>query len=263
MICISDIHFCTNISGHISRFIESAIDPSINPDKIVIIAGDMTQHASEPEYREAADLLRILHDAGIHIVLTPGNHDFGDWIGEYIYTNRKARNRYRSLTEPVFAQKEIIAVEDYDSIMRCENNIFVALRSTHRGKAHALGVIGMNRIRKKQVEWAASLLESIDTEGALLHLVTHRSLWRESGDRHDGIYRPAYIEKTLLEKFKFHSVIHGHNHRFLFASTSTPSRGFPIIRLSLPTISSRNRKNRIGYVRWNAPYREIPEFIAL
>jgi len=263
MVCISDIHFGANLSCHISHFIESALDPGSNPDRIVIIAGDMTQHASEPEYREAANLLRSLLDEGIRVVLTPGNHDFGDWIGEYFYTNRKARNRYRSLTEPVFCQKEIVAVEDYDSIMRCGNNIFVALRSTHRGKARSLGIVGINRIREKQVEWAASKLGSMDINGAKIHLVTHRSLWRDSGDRHDAIYKPNYIERNLLEKFKFHSVIHGHNHRYLFTGTSTPCLGMPILRLSLPTISDRNRKNSIGYVRWDAPYRDIPKFVAL
>ena len=263
MVCISDIHFGANISAHISSFIETACDPALNPDRIVIIAGDMTQHATEPEYRDSAELLRKLLDAKLRVVLTPGNHDFGDWVGEYLYTNHAARNRYRSLTEPVFSQKEIVAVDDCDSVMRCGGNIFVSLRSTHRGKAHSLGVIGINRIRKKQVEWAASQLESMDTEGALLHLVTHRSLWRESGDRHKGLYRPAFIERSLLERFRFHSVIHGHNHRYLFACTSTPRLGVPVIRLSLPTISGRNRKNRIGFVRWNAPYREVPEFIAL
>ena len=263
MVCIPDIHFGANTSAHIARFIETACDPALNPDRIVIIAGDMTQHATEPEYRDAAELLRKLLDAGLRVVLTPGNHDFGDWIGEYLYTNHAARNRYRSLTEPVFNQKEIIAVEDYDSIMRCGSNIFVSLRSTHRGKAHSLGIIGINRIREKQVAWAASQLKSMDATGAMLHLVTHRSLWKESGDRHKGLYRPDYIERNLLERFRFHSVIHGHNHRYLFACTSTPRLGIPVIRLSLPTISGRNRKNRIGFVRWNAPYREIPEFVML
>lgn len=263
MICISDIHFGANESCHIERFIETACGPVFNPDRTVVIAGDMTQHASESEFLEAASLLRVLLDAGMRVVLTPGNHDFGDWIGEYFCTNRKARSLYGTLTEPVFHQQEIVAVDAYDSIMRCDNNIFVALRSTHRGKAHSLGIIGINRIRKKQVEWAAAVLESIDTSGALLHLVTHRSLWHESGDRHAGMFRPAYIERNLLERFRFHSVIHGHNHRYVFACTSTPRLGIPIIRLSLPTISDRTRKNRIGFVRWSAPYREIPEFVAL
>ncbi len=263
MVCISDIHFGANLSAHVSRFVETATDPRLNPDRIVIIAGDMTQHATEPEYRDAEKLLHALLDAGLRVVLTPGNHDFGDWIGEYIYTNRKARSRYRALMAPILNQKEIIAAEDYDSIMSCGKNIFVSLRSTHRGKARSLGVIGINRIRKRQVEWATSHLESMDTAGAMLHLVTHRSLWRESGDRHQGIYRPAFIEKHLLEKFRFHSIIHGHNHRYLFACTSTPHRGIPVIRLSLPTISDRNRKNRIGFVRWDAPSGGIPDFIAL
>lgn len=263
MICISDIHFGANASCHIERFIEAACNSATNSDRTVVIAGDLTQHARESEFGEARDMLRVLLDAGMRVVLTPGNHDFGDWIGEYFFTNRRARAHYRALTEPVFHQKEIIAVDEYDSIMRCGNSIFVALRSTHRGKAHALGVIGINRIRKKQVEWAVRILESIDTRGALLHLVTHRSLWHESGDRHAGIFRPAYIERNLLARFKFHSVIHGHNHRYVFACTSTPRLGVPLIRLSLPTISDRTRANRIGFVRWDAPYNQIPEFIAL
>ena len=93
MVCISDIHYGANLSAHINRFIETACDPRQNPDATVIIAGDMTQHATEPEYRDARNLLRVLLDSGISVVLTPGNHDFGDWIGEYIYTNRAARNR--------------------------------------------------------------------------------------------------------------------------------------------------------------------------
>jgi 3',5'-cyclic AMP phosphodiesterase CpdA len=263
LVCISDIHFGATLSVHVSRFIETARDRRLNADGIVIIAGDMTQHASEREYREAEDLLGTLLDAGLTVVLTPGNHDFGDWIGEYLYTNRRARSRYRRLMEPVLGQREIVAVDDYDSITRCGDSIFVSLRSTHRGKARSLGIVGINRITNRQVEWAASHLAAMDTEGALLHLVTHRSLWRESGDRHRRIYRPAFIEKHLLERFRFHSIIHGHNHRFLFASTSTPRLGIPVIRLSLPTISWRNRNNRIGFVRWDAPYGGMPEFIEL
>ncbi|MBN1533895.1 MAG: metallophosphoesterase [Spirochaetes bacterium] len=263
MVCISDIHFGAHLSVRVSRFAEIACDRQRNPDGIVIIAGDMTQHAAEPEYREAEALLGSLLEAGLRVVLTPGNHDFGSWVGEYLYTNRRARGRYRRLVEPVLRQREIVAVEDYDSIMRCGGNIFVSLRSTHRGKPHSLGVIGINRIRKRQVEWAASMLASMDTGGASIHLVTHRSLWRESGDPHEGIYRPAFIERHLLERFGFHSIIHGHNHRYLFACTSTPRLGIPVIRLSLPTISRRNRKNRIGFVRWDAPYTGVPEFIEL
>jgi hypothetical protein len=217
----------------------------------------------EEEFKAGASFLQTLIDAGMTVILTPGNHDFGDWIGEYFFTNRKARAMYRSMTEAVFQQREILSVHDYDSIVRCGKNIFVVLRSTHRGKAYLLDFIGINRIRRKQVNWAVSQLESLDIEGATLHLVTHRSLWQETGDRHVGIYRPGYIEKHLLGRFPFHYVIHGQNHRYVFACTSTPDRGIPIIRLSLPTISDRNRKNRIGFVRWQSPYQGIPEFFEL
>ena len=263
VLLISDIHFGATVSKNIRGFLDAARDPAINPERLIVIAGDMTQHASREEYGEADRFIRTLLDGGIRIVLTPGNHDFGDWIGEYILTNRKARRLYERLMEPVLCQEGIIAREGYDSIAKFGGNIFVALRSTHRGQAHKLGLAGMNRIRKRQVEWALSRLAGIETGGCLLHLVTHRSLWRESGDRHQGIHRGRYIEEALLRAYPFHSVIHGHNHRFVFASTSTPHTGIPIIRLSLPTISDRNRKNRIGYVRWDAPYRGLPEFITI
>lgn len=263
MLLISDIHFGANVSKNLLRFIDAAHDAAVNPEQLIVIAGDMTQHASREEYDQAGRFIQSLLDGGMRIVLTPGNHDFGDWIGEYIRTNWRARRQYELLMEPVLAQEGIIAREGYDAIARFGSNIFVILRSTHRGEAHLLGLAGMNRIRKIQVEWALSRLEKIDTGGCMLHLVTHRSLWRETGDRHSGLRRGRYIEETLLNAYPFHSVIHGHNHRFLFAYTSTPHTGIPIIRLSLPTISDRNRKNRIGYVRWDAPYRGLPEFITI
>ncbi len=263
MLLISDIHFGAIVSKNVRHFMEAAVNPAMNPERLVVIAGDMTQHATPKEYEEAARFISALLGEGIRIVLTPGNHDFGDWIGEYILTNWKARQRYGRLMEPVLSQEGVLAREECDSIVRFDNHLFVCLRSTHRGQAHKLGLVGMNRIRKKQVAWAAERLASIDTRGCLLHLVTHRSLWRESGDRHAGIYRGRYIEEGLLKRFPFHSVIHGHNHRFLFAYTSTPHTGIPIIRMSLPTISDRNRKNRIGYVQWDAPYRGLPHFITI
>ena len=263
MLLISDIHFGATVSKNVSHFIEAAVNPAMNPEKLVVIAGDMTQHATPDEYRDAERFIALLLDRGIRIVLTPGNHDFGDWIGEYVLTNWKARRRYERLMEPVLSQQGVLAREGCDAIIRFDNHVFVCLRSTHRGQAHKLGLIGMNRITRDQVAWAAERLASIDTDGSLLHLVTHRSLWRESGDRHAGIYRGRYLEEGLLGTFSFHSVIHGHNHRFLFAYTSTPHTGIPVIRMSLPTISDRNRKNRIGYVQWDAPYRGLPQFITI
>ncbi|MDD5712960.1 MAG: metallophosphoesterase [Smithellaceae bacterium] len=263
MLLISDIHFGANVSKNVGHFLDAARDPLMNPDRLIVIAGDMTQHATPTEYEAAQAFIGELLASGVRIILTPGNHDFGDWMGEYLLTNWKARRRYVDLMEPVLGQEGVLARNGYDSVTKFDDQIFVALRSTHRGQAQMLGLGGMNRIRKAQVDWAATRLAGLDTSGCLLHLVTHRSLWHESGDEHRKMFKGKYIEKTLLKRFEFHSVIHGHNHRFVFAATSTPYLGIPLIRLSLPTISDRNHNNQIGYVRWDAPYRGIPEFVTL
>lgn len=263
MLLVSDIHFGRNRLQDVERFIEDAKNPEMNPDRLVVIAGDMTQFARKNEFDEAEQFVDRLLKAGLKIVLTPGNHDFGDWIGEYIRTNRKARSRTKTLLKPIFEQKEIIAAEDFDSILKIDNDVFVVLRSTHRGKWSNLGLYGANRITRKQIHWAFTQLTSLDTDNCRLHLVTHRSLWKESGDQHSRMVNPRLLEGSLLRHFSFRSFIHGHNHRFLFAQTSTPKLGLPITRLALPTLSTRNRHWQRGYVRWDAPYDKPPVLIGI
>jgi hypothetical protein len=83
------------------------------------------------------------------------------------------------------------------------NHIFVALRSTHKGKPSQLGSIAGPRIRKKQIGWAIEHLRKLQTgndsidlftpyvsideskeeaEKVYLHLVTHHSLWKDEDD---------------------------------------------------------------------------------
>ncbi len=263
MMLVSDIHFGTNRAEDVEAFLRDATDPQVNPERIVIIAGDITERASKKEFQSAERFLRRLIQCGLKIVYTPGNHDLGGWLGEYIRVDRKAREWTRTLLGPVFAQKEVVATNDYDSILRFGNDIFVVLRSTHRGEMETFGLIGINRITRKKVAWACAGLAGLDVGGCRLHLVTHRSLWRESGDRHSGMRKRRRLEESLLRPFGFHSFIHGHNHRFIFAHTSTPGLGIPLIRLALPTLSTRNHHWQAGYVRWDFPYDRTPRLITL
>jgi len=261
MLLVSDIHFGANRDEDISSFLTDALDPVINPDKRVIIAGDITQNASESEFQQAADFLSYMMENGIKLLFTPGNHDFGDWIGEVIMTDRKARSRCRQLMVPILQQPEVAAHHEFDSIVRCDDHVFVVLRSTHRGESHKLGLFGNNRITGRQIEWARTSLDAMKLEGRSLHLVTHRSLWQESGDMHTNMVKISRLEDQLLSCYPFATYIHGHNHRYVFADTTTPRRAIPIRRLGLPTLSTRNRHWQRGYVSWNLPYKEPPRLL--
>jgi len=262
MLLVSDIHFGTTRAGDVDAFLRDATDPGINPERIVVIAGDITERATKGEFEKAERFLEQLIRSGAKVIYTPGNHDLGGWVGEYVRADRKAREWTRGLLGPVFSQKEVAAASDYDSILRFGEDIFVVLRSTHRGEVENLGILGINRITRKQAAWAHAELARMETVGCRLHFVTHRSLWKESGDRHSGMMKRGRLETSLIEPYKFHSFIHGHNHRFIFAHTTTPTRGVPIIRLALPTLSSRNHHWQAGYVRWDFPYDRTPRLIA-
>jgi len=59
------------------------------------------------------------------------------------------------------------------------------------------------------------------------------------------------LEKKLLKEFDFFCLIHGHNHRFSYQNTSTPEINFRIRRISVPTLSDRNKRWERGYLIWN------------
>ncbi len=261
MLLVSDIHFGANRTKDINAFLDDAVNKKINPEKLVVIVGDITQNATTQEFQMAEKFVRRLMEQGLKLVFTPGNHDFGNWLAEYFIVNKKARTWCKKLLEPIFSQNEVIATNDYDSILKFDQNIFVVLRSTHRGELEKLGLAGNNRISKTQINWAVSILSEMDIKDRKLHFVTHRSIWRESGDMHSGMVKKQRLEKMLFKPFQFHSFIHGHNHRFVYSQTSTPKLAVPIIRLAIPTLSKRNKNWPPGYVKWHFPYNMPPELI--
>lgn len=261
MLLVSDIHFGANRARDVAAFLNDACNPTINPERIVVIAGDMTQNARVEEYESAAELIGRLLSSNQRIVFTPGNHDFGNWPGEYLRRNHEARERFRKLLEPVLIQPEIMHTDGYDSIVKVEKDVFVVMRSTHRGELGKLGLFGNNRIKARQIEWVASHLRTMKLEAYRLHLVTHRSLWHESGDPHSGMIKRRRLESNLLRNFSFFSFINGHNHRYVYAHTTTPKLAIPIVRLALPTLSLRNKQHQAGYIRWDQPYDKPPQFI--
>jgi len=251
MILASDLHLARTNPADIEALLAACLSPEHDPERAVILAGDLVQHNSREEYALAGRLLGELLDGGVTVVLTPGNHDFGQILGEKFGSS--GRKRFAGLLESVLAQKAVLARQDFDSVTAIGHDLFVALASTQRGQGRKLYVAGENRIRRKQIEWAAAELERVGREGRRLHLVTHRSLWSDAEDEHGRMVRKERLERELLEPLGFTSFIHGHNHRFEHGDTTTPRIGYRINRIALPTLSSRDRGWERGWVRWTPP----------
>ncbi len=45
--------------------------------------------------------------------------------------------------------------------------------------------------------------------------------------------------------------IHGHNHRYIYAHTTTPKTSYRITRIGVPTLSTRNAQFERGFLQWS------------
>ncbi len=253
MILASDLHFGENEPADIEQLREAVL---ADPDQLLVLAGDLTQNYEEDEFKAAGRFVGGLLAAGVTIVCTPGNHDYGRWRGE-IRSNQAARRLYEyHILDPVRRQRGVVKSGDADLILRHGADVFVALRSTH---AHALKG---PRIRSEQLDWATKALDAQQgSKGDRYHLVTHHSLWPPPPvARHGPQTERERLERRLLLPYGFQTVVTGHLHAFECRVKQTPKLDLDVLHVGVPTMSTRERGAR-GYVRWMAP--EMPALVAL
>jgi 3',5'-cyclic AMP phosphodiesterase CpdA len=242
MILASDLHF-----GHMNEVAADALYRAAtrDSDRLLIIAGDLTQNYRAAEFEAAGAFLQRVMDGGVTVVCTPGNHDYGRWKADYLGANQDARALYREhVFAPLLRQSNVVAHDDADVVVRSGRHVFVALRSVH---AHALKP---RRIASEQLAWANGVLRTAARAGDALHLVTHVGLW---GDGEHGPQRErTRLEKRLLQPHRFASVIHGHDHAWQTGLRPTPKTKLLLRQISLPTLSERLRAGSPrGFASWD------------
>ena len=266
MLLIADLHFGANQRDDVEAFMRAAAD-EVRGDALVVIAGDLTQNATDEEYDDARGFIDRLVDLGLRLVVTIGNHDRGGWRGERLGMRTRARRRFAGLLQIVHGQADVVAVNDLDAIHRFGADVFVSLSSTHRGRKLFAGLAGGGRVRREQIEWCTRELDRAGIDGRThrLHLVTHRSLWSDDDDKHAAMHRRERLDVELLAPRFFSSVISGHNHRALAARVALPTSGQLITRLSLPTLSTRvhGPGQHRGWLVGALGSDELPRFVTL
>lgn len=255
MLIVSDIHFGarpgSGLGQTAARLTDAIIAAALAaPDRQVLIPGDFTMGGHEDEYRAAEHLVVGLLDAGCIVACTPGNHDFGRFQGErFGLGSDRRRERFRHFVlRHVLRQPTVVASKDFDVIHRVGHDVIVALRSTHRHLTRP------NRIRGKQLAWATRKLDDLRlTRRDRVHLLTHRSLWSDDGDRHPAMEESKRLEDTLLGPYGVRSFIHGHNHGGVTGRRATPERGLDIFKLAAPSLADeRVQANEfVGALAWD------------
>jgi len=246
MLIISDLHFGANIENRLEQFSVLSRSKEFNPESLVIIPGDLmtnyTKIFSETEFKKAENFIKELICNGVSVVCTLGNHDI-----ELVLGSKATENFTDLFNNHIYKQSSFSYINSnaFDSIMIHNCDIFISLTSVHS--------FSRRRIKESQIDWVIKELEKItNLRDFKLHLVTHVSLWHGT---HSTQVKTKRIQRELLSKYPFHSVIHGHNHEFVYAKRNNPNyEAKKLVQISVPTIAE-NRKSRgcgyePGYVSW-------------
>lgn len=262
MILLADIHFGVNVPSEVGMLKRAVFD---DPDRLLILAGDLTASGAEQEFCWARQFLDTLLERQVRVIVTPGNHDLHTTFGgtethpeqtsAHDEGKRQRRlERMRRLCEPVFQQQEVIAHgakdAEFDTLTHIGTHLFITLRSAQRFE---------DQVSPPQIAWAATELSKQPqlVQQTSVHVVTHHALWPGRNPR--MLIQPQF--EAFLARFRVHAFIHGHNHDYLSGSYTVGSSGYRVWRISLPTLQQHNpsREQSRGFLRWFPP--AIPEFI--
>ncbi|MEI8338136.1 MAG: metallophosphoesterase [bacterium] len=134
---LSDLHFGKIDAKRVNPLIKKISE--IKPD-LIIVSGDLTQRATEKEYKDAKKFFRKL-DRPIFVI--PGNHDI------------PLINIFQRLTDPFKKYKKIISTDL--NPFYCDETIAIAgINSVRRYK------ITSGRISSKQISTTEKLLDNLD-----------------------------------------------------------------------------------------------------
>ena len=248
MIIASDLHFGQPPPSTLEALTGACLD---DPQRLLILAGDLTEHGKEGQYEGVAALLRRLVEGGVRVVCCPGNHDLSYFWGYAPSTRDKRRGRYQEyITSLVVSQPETLDFTNFDTVMRVGEDVVISLRSVHRRGRILLG----NRVKEGQLRWARDVLDRHHILGHTqrIHLVTHHSLWRKLGqDKHANLHRRKRLERMLLVPYSVSTFINGHNHYFSAATRETPKSSHRLYHIQAPSLAKASSQGERGFVRWS------------
>lgn len=221
-----------------------------DPQRVLILAGDLTEHGKQEQYAGLAELLGQLVQDGVRLVCCPGNHDLSFFYGYVPSPRGTRRDRYLDhITSLVTSQPELLGFTRYDAVLRIGQDVIISLRSVHRRGR----ILAGNRVRAEQIQWALAVLQQHDVTGQThrIHFVTHYSLWALGPDHHRNMHRRRRLEQGLLVPCDVRTFINGHNHRFSAATRPTPKTEHRLYHIQAPSLGKGAHGRQRGYVCWD------------
>ncbi|KAH3757011.1 hypothetical protein Pelo_11229 [Pelomyxa schiedti] len=156
----SDVHLGRSGQGFTAQSLIMGLLAG-RPEKVLVLGGDLVEHAVGAELEEASDLVaRAMRDLRMVVICTIGNHEYGgaffEGVGHLGLSSRSvaARAKVKQMFSMIALQADVAAFNaaTCDTITRVGDDIFVALCSYH-------GVIP--QISASQIQWASDELQKM------------------------------------------------------------------------------------------------------
>ncbi|MCU0691969.1 MAG: metallophosphoesterase [Polyangiaceae bacterium] len=152
---ISDLHFGRNktTSDAAASAIRSILNRWENQQvkPVVIVTGDVTQDGTQEQYDLAKVHVDALRDAGMEVVLLPGNHDYGK------FGSHAEARRFKLFKEAFYPKRPV----GYPDVLRIDGWTIVCLNSMKAETGFFDGLLADGELGGKQISDTTLFLEQL------------------------------------------------------------------------------------------------------
>lgn len=184
------------------------------PDAL-LLGGDLTLNGEYESHRQLAEMLKPVHDAGIPVLVVPGNHDINN-LGAFNYKESDScasidEHGFRELYAPLGMDSAISRDEEslsYLYALRNDVRLLMMDSCDYDGFGRSTGSIS-----EKTVKWAEKQLKAARKAKAEVVSVTHHNLLKHS-PRFDEPYilHDNKSFSDLLKRYNVKLNLTGHIH---------------------------------------------------
>ncbi|MBU1535452.1 metallophosphoesterase [Myxococcota bacterium] len=154
---LSDLHIGKNGDREINRLREivariPTMEPLANKRLVILVTGDVVDDGAKSQYKEAAELLRPLYEAGHHMLLVPGNHDYG-FHGDYAQAKR-----FKYFKKAFYGVETI----SYPFTRIINGHYFIGLNSMKSETGFWDGLLADGELGSRQINDLKGILKSLE-----------------------------------------------------------------------------------------------------
>ena len=208
----------SNGDGKLSECAEAIVDELVRVTlaerpSALVLCGDLTYNGEQASLGDLLEKLRTVQNAGIPVLLLPGNHD----IGSHFAFSFEGDTAYyaTNISQPDFlaACREF----GYDrALARDEGSfsyVYALAEDCRLLFLDANTVDKRGGIREETLAWAEEQLAEAQVAGATVITVTHQNLLRQNSMLYNGyVLSNAKSTEKLLRQYGVQTTLSGHSH---------------------------------------------------